>query len=69
MLSRVAVEEVIKIITDLLKFLLVRLLNLETQLLIAKAVEFGDSVFCNNLLTKVIDDQKMLSSFMNSLKT
>lgn len=43
--------------------------ELETQLLIAKAVEFGDSVFCNNLLTKVIEEQKMLSSFMNSLKT
>lgn len=41
--------------------------ELETQLLIAQAVKFGDADFNTNLLNKVLDEQKMLSSFMNSL--
>lgn len=42
--------------------------EVETQLLIARASEFGDLIFCNSLLNKVLEEQKMLSSFMNSLK-
>ncbi len=42
--------------------------ELETQLLIAKAVELGNEANCNSVLSKVPDEQKMLSSFMNSLK-
>lgn len=41
--------------------------ELETQLLIAKAVEFGDVNACNSLLTKINEEQRMLASFMNSL--
>lgn len=42
--------------------------EVETQLLIARASEFGDLIFCNSLLNKVLEEQKMLSSFMNALK-
>lgn len=42
--------------------------ELETQLLIAKAVNFGEETVCANLLYKLAEEQKMLSSFMNSLK-
>lgn len=42
--------------------------ELETQLLIAKAVNFGEGAACTNLLDKLAEEQKMLSSFMSSLK-
>ena len=42
--------------------------ELETQLLIAKAVAYGDRVQTDNLLVKLNEEQRMLASFMNSLK-
>jgi four helix bundle protein len=42
--------------------------ELETQLLIAQAVGFSNNVSCENLLVKINEEQKMLASFMNSLK-
>lgn len=41
--------------------------ELETQLLISKAVNFGEDKACDGLLKKVIEEQKMLTSFINSL--
>ena len=42
--------------------------ELETQLIIAKAVGFGEEAKFAELLDKLNEEQKMLSSFMNSLR-
>ncbi len=42
--------------------------ELETQLLIAKELNFGDQIIIGEVLGIVTEEQKMLSSFMNSLK-
>ena len=42
--------------------------ELETQLLIAKAVGLNEKGDYEDLLTKINEEQKMLASFMNSLK-
>ncbi len=39
--------------------------ELETQLLIAKAVNFGDAVLIDNTLGKIDEEQKMLIAFAN----
>ncbi|MDQ2753113.1 MAG: four helix bundle protein [Bacteroidota bacterium] len=41
--------------------------ELETQLLIAKAVNFGDSNITNELLEDITEEQKMLVGFLNTL--
>lgn len=41
--------------------------ELETQLLIAKAVNFGNEVLINNTLNKIDEEQKMLIAFANKL--
>ena len=41
--------------------------ELETQLLIANAVNFGDNEMRNNVLKDIDEEQKMLMSFMNKL--
>lgn len=41
--------------------------ELEIQLLIAEAVKFGDSTVRSTMLKEVIDEQKMLVSFMSKL--
>lgn len=41
--------------------------ELETQLLIAEAVNYGDSILRTKLLQDVTDEQKMLSSFIKRL--
>ena len=41
--------------------------ELETQLLIAKAVQFGDAVVINTTLQKLDEEQKMLIAFANKL--
>jgi four helix bundle protein len=41
--------------------------ELETQLLIAKAVNFGDSILIDNTLNKIDEEQKMLIAFSNRL--
>jgi four helix bundle protein len=43
--------------------------ELETQLLIAKAVKFGDENLINNTLSKVDEEQKMLMAFANKLSS
>ena len=43
--------------------------ELETQLLIAKAVKFGDESLINNTLSKIGEEQKMLIAFANKLST
>jgi four helix bundle protein len=67
-LRKEAAEEAKKIITGFMEISLGSSFELETQLLIARAVEFGEKDPCNNLMYKIIEEQKMLSSFMNSLK-
>ncbi len=42
--------------------------ELETQILIAKAVGLNQNIGYDNLLSKINEEQKMLASFMNSLK-
>jgi len=42
--------------------------ELETQLLISKAVNFGNDDIRNQILRDVDEEQKMLISFMNKLK-
>ncbi|WP_315820272.1 four helix bundle protein [Paraflavitalea speifideaquila] len=42
--------------------------ELETQLLIAKAANFGDSNLTNELLQQIDEEQKMLMSFLSKLK-
>src|SRR6266487_3016149 len=42
--------------------------ELETQLLIAKAVNFGNSELGNEILKDLDEEEKMLISFMNKLK-
>jgi four helix bundle protein len=41
--------------------------ELETQLLIAQAVQFGDPHSTNELLNDIAEQQKMIISFMNKL--
>ena len=41
--------------------------ELETQILIAEAVKFGDQELCSKIVASVCDEQKMLISFMNKL--
>lgn len=41
--------------------------ELETQLLIAKATGFGSQILTDELLNNVIEEQKMLIGFSNSL--
>lgn len=41
--------------------------ELETQLLISEAVNYGDSTVRSKMLQDVSDEQKMLVSFMNKL--
>lgn len=41
--------------------------ELETQLLIAEAVKYGDSAIRSKMLQLVTDEQKMLVSFMSKL--
>ncbi len=43
--------------------------ELETQLLIAKAVKFGDENVLNQTLGKIDEEQKMLMAFANKLST
>jgi len=43
--------------------------ELETQLLIADAVNYGDFELRNEILRDVDEEQKMLISFMNKLNT
>jgi four helix bundle protein len=43
--------------------------ELETQLLIAKAVMVGDKTFYDSVLNTVIEEQKMISSFINTLRS
>ena len=43
--------------------------ELETQLLIAKAVNFGDSDLLNSTLNKIDEEQKMLIAFSNKLSS
>ncbi|HVX24757.1 MAG TPA: four helix bundle protein [Parafilimonas sp.] len=43
--------------------------ELETQLLIAKAVKFGDETLINNTLSKIDEEQKMLIAFANKLSS
>jgi four helix bundle protein len=42
--------------------------ELETQLLIAKAANFGDDTLTNELLQQIDEEQKMLMSFLNKLR-
>jgi hypothetical protein len=57
-----------KITTVTLKFLWARHFELETQLLISKAVNFRNDDIRNQILRDVDEEQKMLISFMNKLK-
>jgi len=41
--------------------------ELETQLLIAQAVQFGDACLTSELLTDIAEQQKMIISFINKL--
>jgi hypothetical protein len=41
--------------------------SLETQILIASAVNFGDVEMRNEILLELDEEQKMLISFMNKL--
>jgi four helix bundle protein len=41
--------------------------ELETQLLIAEAANFGDSALRSRMIQSVIDEQRMLSSFKDKL--
>jgi four helix bundle protein len=41
--------------------------ELETQLLIAEAANFGDSALRSRIIQSVIDEQRMLSSFKDKL--
>jgi four helix bundle protein len=41
--------------------------ELETQLLISQAVNFGDQTLCKEILKDIDEEQKMLISFMNKL--
>lgn len=41
--------------------------ELETQLLIAQSVKFGDSILATEILTDVTEQQKMLIGFLNKL--
>ncbi len=43
--------------------------ELETQLLVAKAVNFGDATLVNNTLNKIDEEQKMLIAFANKLSS
>ena len=43
--------------------------ELETQLLIAEATNFGDRDLCNQMKKDIDEEQKMLISFMSKLKT
>jgi four helix bundle protein len=42
--------------------------ELETQLLIAEASNYGDAELRNSVLKNIDEEQKMLMSFMNTLK-
>jgi four helix bundle protein len=42
--------------------------ELETQLLIAQAVRYGDAALTSELLNSIDQEQKMLMSFMNKLQ-
>lgn len=42
--------------------------ELETQLLIAEAVNFGEKELRNNLMKDIDEEQKMLMGFMNKLQ-
>jgi four helix bundle protein len=42
--------------------------ELETQLLIAQAVKYGDTALTSELLDSIDQEQKMLMSFMNKLQ-
>lgn len=56
---------------DYLRFIEIALgstFELETQLLIAKAGNFGDSQIENEILRDLDEEEKMLISFMNKLK-
>ncbi|HPH89745.1 MAG TPA: four helix bundle protein [Ferruginibacter sp.] len=52
-----------------LEFSLGSSFELETQLLIADAVNYGDFELRNEILRDVDEEQKMLISFMNKLNT
>lgn len=41
--------------------------ELETQLLISQAVNFGDENLSTEILTDIVEEQKMLISFINKL--
>ena len=41
--------------------------ELETQLLIAQAVKYGDNEISNQMLKDIDGEQKMIMSFMNKL--
>jgi four helix bundle protein len=41
--------------------------ELETQMLIAGAANFGDQVLCKQLLQQLDEEQKMIMAFMNTL--
>lgn len=41
--------------------------ELETQLLIAQAVKYGDNAISNQMLKDIDEEQKMIMSFMNKL--
>ena len=43
--------------------------ELETQLLIAQAANFGDKTLLSNTLNKIDEEQKMLSAFANRLSS
>lgn len=41
--------------------------ELETQLLIAKAISMGDKLLCDELLLSLTEEQKMLNGYLKSL--
>jgi four helix bundle protein len=42
--------------------------ELETQILLSKMIGYADKDEASNLLNNIIEEQRMLSSFMNTLK-
>jgi len=63
----VAVEQAKKDYNRFLEHSLGSAFELETQLLIAQAVKYGDATIRSKMLQDVSEEQKMLVSFMRKL--
>lgn len=54
--------------TRFLEFALGSLFELETQVLLAKELNYADSNMIENVLSVIIEEEKMITAFINKLK-